>query len=151
MVGVTVFFGWPKWNTPERPDWSYHPLNVINGGHLTDDGDIVTAPQTIHSPGTEVWAEDWSDDWPDERGYLVASPSHFIHTDGSGDPGGSTNDPVRYAMDERAGWAIDDGILSTQLGPDGVYGTDDDIGWLATGTIGVDWQDPVHAHARRTR
>ncbi|MBD3176659.1 MAG: hypothetical protein GF320_15875 [Armatimonadia bacterium] len=67
IVGITVFFGWPKWNTPERPDWAYHPLNVINGGHLTDEGDIVTAPQTIHSPGTEVWREDWSDGWPDAK------------------------------------------------------------------------------------
>ncbi len=64
VVGITVFFGWPKHNLPGQPDWFYHPLNVQNGGFLTDSGKVVTAPQTISSPGREVWQDDWSDDWP---------------------------------------------------------------------------------------
>ena len=64
VVGITAFFGFPKHNRPERPSWSYCPLNVANGGFLTDSKEIVTAPQTIHSPGTEVLRESWSHDWP---------------------------------------------------------------------------------------
>ncbi len=64
VVGVTVFFGWAKWNTSQRPDWSYHPLNAVNGGPVTDDGHNITRAQRIASPGTEVWSEPWSDDWP---------------------------------------------------------------------------------------
>jgi hypothetical protein len=37
---------------------------VVNGGFLSDSKRIVTAPQTIHSPGKEVWREDWSENWP---------------------------------------------------------------------------------------
>ncbi len=59
-VGITLFFGWPKWDTARRPDWSYHPFNVVNGGHLTDND----AVQMIESPGTEVLGEKWSDSWP---------------------------------------------------------------------------------------
>jgi hypothetical protein len=64
VVGITVFFGWPKHNAPDRPDWSYHPFNVLNGGFLTDEKRITTACQTIHSPGIEVLDQPWSDNWP---------------------------------------------------------------------------------------
>jgi hypothetical protein len=67
LVGITVFFGWPKHNSAARPDWSYHPLNVVNGGPVTDTGDPVTEVQMIESPGTEVWPEAWSDAWPSRR------------------------------------------------------------------------------------
>jgi hypothetical protein len=59
-VGITLFFGWPKWDTAQRPDWSYHPFNVVNGGHLTNND----AVQIIESPGQEVLTEKWSDSWP---------------------------------------------------------------------------------------
>lgn len=62
-VGITLFFGWPKWDTPQRPDWSYHPFNVVNGGHLTDND----AVQVIASPGNEVLTEKWSDSWPSAK------------------------------------------------------------------------------------
>jgi hypothetical protein len=64
VVGITVFFGWPKHNSQERPDWSYHPLNLVNGGFLSDSKNITTVAQIIHSPGTEVLQEPWSEDWP---------------------------------------------------------------------------------------
>lgn len=67
IVGITVFFGWPKHNRQERPDWSYHPLNLINGGFLSDPKTITTVAQTIHSPGTEVLHESWSEDWPSTK------------------------------------------------------------------------------------
>lgn len=67
LVGITVFFGWPKHNTSERPDWSYHPLNVLNGGPVTDSARMVTQVQMIESPGTEVWMETWSDAWSARR------------------------------------------------------------------------------------
>ncbi len=66
-VGITVFFGWPKHNTASSPDWAYHPLNVVNGGPVTDNGDPVTEVQMIESPGTEVWAQTWSDAWPSRK------------------------------------------------------------------------------------
>jgi hypothetical protein len=56
VIGVQVFFGWAKWDST----WEYHPFNVANGGHLTDN----MTPQIIHAPGKEVWEESWSDDWP---------------------------------------------------------------------------------------
>lgn len=59
IVGITVFFGWPKWDTNSRPDWSYHPFNIINGGHLYDNN----AVRQIYSPGIEVLNESWSDSW----------------------------------------------------------------------------------------
>lgn len=67
VVGITAFFGWPKHNRPSRPDWSYHPFNVINGGFLSDPKSITTVTQTIHSPGKEVLHESWSDNWPSEK------------------------------------------------------------------------------------
>lgn len=67
VVGITVFFGWPKHNNISRPDWSYHPLNVVNGGPVTDGGDPVTEVQMIESPGTEVWTEAWSDTWSSRK------------------------------------------------------------------------------------
>jgi len=63
IVGIQVFFGWPKHNHPDRPDWSYHPFNVVNGGFLTDSGRITTACQQIFSPGVEVLGEPWSASW----------------------------------------------------------------------------------------
>ncbi len=60
VVGITVFFGWPK----HRGDWEYHPLNVRNGGPVEDTGDPIAQAQRIHSPGTEVLAEAWSEGWP---------------------------------------------------------------------------------------
>jgi hypothetical protein len=67
VVGITVFFGWPKHNTSSRPDWSYHPFNIINGGFLSDDKNMTTVTQTIYSPGVEVLEEKWSEDWPPEK------------------------------------------------------------------------------------
>jgi len=64
IVGITVFFGWPKHNTPARPDWTFHPFNELNGGFLHEDKPIVTACQTIAEPGREVLAEEWSESWP---------------------------------------------------------------------------------------
>ena len=64
IVGITVFFGWPKHNSQQRPDWSYHPFNLVNGGFLSDSKTITTVTQTIYSPGTEVLQESWSEDWP---------------------------------------------------------------------------------------
>ena len=63
VVGITVFFGWPKHNSATQPDWSYHPMNAINGGFLSESSRLVTAVQTIHSPGHEVLNEPWSNDW----------------------------------------------------------------------------------------
>jgi len=60
VLGITVFFGWPK----HRADWEYHPLNVTNGGPVRDDGNPITQAQVIASPGTEVLDEDWDDAWP---------------------------------------------------------------------------------------
>jgi hypothetical protein len=64
VVGITVFFGWPKHNDASQPDWSYHPLNEINGGFLSETNRLVTGPQTIQSPGREILNEPWSDRWP---------------------------------------------------------------------------------------
>jgi len=59
LLGVTIFTGWTKDSTV----WSYHPLNVNNGGHLSDNGDAVT----IASPGTEVWQETYSSGWSNAK------------------------------------------------------------------------------------
>lgn len=64
VVGVTVFFGWPKHNMPSRPDWKFHPFNVRNGGFLKATNPIVTVVQTLYSPGREVLREPWQEDWP---------------------------------------------------------------------------------------
>jgi len=60
VVGITVFFGWPKHAEPKQNDWAYHPFNVANGGHLTDNNVV----QIIDSPGKEIVGEEWSDAWP---------------------------------------------------------------------------------------
>ena len=60
VVGITVFTGWSKGN---HNTWAYHPLNVVNGGHLTDNEEAVV----IESPGTEVWQEPWDGAWPNPR------------------------------------------------------------------------------------
>jgi hypothetical protein len=59
LVGITMFTGWSKHDY----SWVFHPLNIDNGGHLTDKADAVT----IASPGTEVWQEAWSDTWPSAK------------------------------------------------------------------------------------
>lgn len=63
IVGITVFFGWPKYQS----DWLYHPFNEINGGPLRDSANPVRRLQMIASPGTEILQEEWSDDWAPER------------------------------------------------------------------------------------
>ncbi len=63
LVGITVFFGWPK----HQSDWAYHPFNVANGGHLSDDRPIVEAVQEIATPGTEILGRPWSDRWSDRE------------------------------------------------------------------------------------
>ena len=60
VLGITVFFGWPKHTEPAQNDWAYHPFNVVNGGHLTDNN----AVQIIESPHKEVVGETWSEAWP---------------------------------------------------------------------------------------
>ena len=67
VTGITVFFGWPKHNTPERPDWHFHPFNVRNGGFLTEPRRMTEVVQQIHSPGREVLDEPWSGEWPAEK------------------------------------------------------------------------------------
>ena len=67
LVGISVFFGWPKHNSPSQPDWLYHPFNALNGGHLTDRGSIVEAVQQIATPGREIVSQRWSDAWDDGR------------------------------------------------------------------------------------
>ena len=60
ILGITVFFGWPKHPT----DWEFHPFNVRNGGPVTDTPKIhVSQVQRIAEPGREVWQETWSDAW----------------------------------------------------------------------------------------
>lgn len=63
LVGITVFFGWPK----HQSDWAYHPLNAANGGHLTDRRPIIEAAQRIATPGEEVLGQSWSETWTDAR------------------------------------------------------------------------------------
>jgi len=59
LVGVSMFTGWSKHDY----SWVYHPLNISNGGHLTNKKDAVI----IDTPGTEVWQESWSDSWSNAR------------------------------------------------------------------------------------
>lgn len=59
LVGITMFTGWSKHDY----SWVFHPLNVNNGGHLTNKEEAVI----IASPGTEVWQEPWSDSWSDAK------------------------------------------------------------------------------------
>lgn len=59
LVGITMFTGWSKHDY----SWIFHPLNVNNGGHLTNREDAVI----IASPGTEIWQESWSDSWPNAK------------------------------------------------------------------------------------
>ncbi|MAD79983.1 MAG: hypothetical protein QGG71_17135 [Pirellulaceae bacterium] len=63
LVGITVFFGWPK----HQSDWEWHPFNVANGGHLADRGRLITAVQQIASPGQEVLDQPWSNSWSDAK------------------------------------------------------------------------------------
>jgi len=65
LLGISVFFGWPKHDEPNRNDWAYHPLNAANGGHLGEEENYRTA--CIASPGTEVRAETWSDAWSKDK------------------------------------------------------------------------------------
>ncbi|MBI5545664.1 MAG: hypothetical protein HY901_17390 [Deltaproteobacteria bacterium] len=59
LLGITVFFGWPK----DSEDFKYHPFATRNGGPAATLGDITH----IDSPGTEIHAETWSDSWPARR------------------------------------------------------------------------------------
>ena len=61
LVGITVFFGWPK----HQSDWAWHPFNAANGGHLTDRGRMIESVQRIATPGKEVLDQPWSDSWAD--------------------------------------------------------------------------------------
>ena len=63
LVGITVFFGWPK----HGRDWVWHPFNTANGGHLTDEKLFVTAVQIIATPGREMLERPWSDAWSDAQ------------------------------------------------------------------------------------
>ncbi|MCL4216077.1 MAG: hypothetical protein KJ052_03595 [Candidatus Hydrogenedentes bacterium] len=61
LVGITVFWGWPK----HPADWAYHPFNVENGGPVSDNPQPhVTKVQQIAMPGQEVFEQPWSDEWP---------------------------------------------------------------------------------------
>ena len=60
-VGISVFFGWPKHNSPQRPDWLYHPFNRVNGGHLTEHRPMVEVVQRIATPGREILDRPWED------------------------------------------------------------------------------------------
>jgi hypothetical protein len=57
VLGITVFFGWPK-DIPG--DLHYHPFFHLNGGPARTRQDI----SRIAKPGTEVHMREWSDDWP---------------------------------------------------------------------------------------
>jgi hypothetical protein len=59
LVGITMFTGWSKHDY----SWVFHPLNINNGGHLSNKAHAVM----IASPGTEVWPESWSDGWPNAK------------------------------------------------------------------------------------
>ena len=59
LVGITIFTGWSKHDY----SWVFHPLNINNGGHLTNKEDAVI----IVSPGSEVWEETWSDSWANSK------------------------------------------------------------------------------------
>ena len=63
IVGITLFFGWPKHDTSSRPDWTYHPFNSVNGGHLSDNERVPI----ISSPGTEIVTQNWSNSWSSEK------------------------------------------------------------------------------------
>lgn len=60
VLGVTVFFGWPK-DIPG--DFHYHPFYHLNGGPARTRQDITH----IAKPGTEVDAKQWSENWPIRR------------------------------------------------------------------------------------
>ena len=57
LVGITVFFGWPK----HQSDWAWHPFNIANGGHLTDHGQLIEAVQQVATPGQEIFDKPWSE------------------------------------------------------------------------------------------
>lgn len=59
LVGITMFTGWSKHDY----SWVFHPLNINNGGHLTNKEDAVI----IASPGFEVWKETWSNSWSSSK------------------------------------------------------------------------------------
>ena len=59
VFGITVFTGWSKHDY----SWVYHPLNVNNGGHLSDKDDAVY----INTPGTEVWQQSYSSSWSSRK------------------------------------------------------------------------------------
>jgi len=59
VVGITMFTGWSKHDY----SWIFHPLNITNGGHLTNKEDAVI----IDTPGTEVWQESYSGAWSNAK------------------------------------------------------------------------------------
>lgn len=59
VLGITVFFGWPK----DTADFPYHPFAAASGGPATSRGDITH----IESPGTEIHQQAYSDSWPARR------------------------------------------------------------------------------------
>ena len=56
MLGITVFFGWPK----DDGDLLYHPFHELNGGPATNRQDITF----VDTPGTEIHSQSWDDAWP---------------------------------------------------------------------------------------
>jgi len=60
VLGITVFFGWPK-DIPD--DLSYHPFYHLNGGPARTRQDITH----IDQPGTEIHTTPWDKAWPTRR------------------------------------------------------------------------------------
>lgn len=59
VVGITMFTGWSKHDY----SWIFHPLNISNGGHLTDKANAAI----IESPDMEIWQKTYSDAWPNAK------------------------------------------------------------------------------------
>ena len=59
LLGISVFFGWPKL----YEDILFHPFYTLNGGHATCREDITF----ISDPGKEIHSETWNDSWPPRK------------------------------------------------------------------------------------
>jgi hypothetical protein len=59
VLGITVFFGWPK----DTADFAYHPFASGNGGPALSRGDITH----IEQPGTEIHTQTYDTGWPIRR------------------------------------------------------------------------------------
>ncbi|MBD3336499.1 MAG: hypothetical protein GF355_13385 [Candidatus Eisenbacteria bacterium] len=59
ILGITVFFGWPK----DDEDFRYHPFARENGGPAAERADITH----IADPGIEIHAQAWDSRWPARR------------------------------------------------------------------------------------